>query len=134
MANQLPREVVEDLELDTLRVYVMSVSRNVKGETMSELVSEFWSVQREPGSVADQLIKKGETRGEARGIRIVDPETIQRIGAGKSRQTKDVRRKMVKQAELIFRLSFFVSFQRVCQFAVSNFLVWDIEDRAGWVL
>ncbi len=35
---------------------------------MSELVSEFWPVQPEPGSVADQLIKKGEARGEARGI------------------------------------------------------------------
>ncbi len=35
---------------------------------MSELVSEFWPVQPEPGSVANQLIKKGEERGEARGI------------------------------------------------------------------
>ena len=34
---------------------------------MSELVSEFWPVQPEPGSVADQLIKKGEARAEARG-------------------------------------------------------------------
>ncbi|MCU0720156.1 MAG: hypothetical protein MUC83_10675 [Pirellula sp.] len=34
---------------------------------MSELVSEFWPVQPEPGSVADQLIKKGEARGEALG-------------------------------------------------------------------
>jgi hypothetical protein len=41
---------------------------------------------------------------------------------------------MVKQGELIFRLSFFVSFQRVCQFAISLFLVWDIGDRAGWML
>jgi hypothetical protein len=36
-------------------------------EKMNELVSEFWPVQPEPGSVADRLIKKGEARGEARG-------------------------------------------------------------------
>jgi len=40
----------------------------VEEEKMSELVSEFWPVQPEPGSVADQLIKKGEERCEARGI------------------------------------------------------------------
>jgi hypothetical protein len=34
---------------------------------MSETDSEFWPVQPEPGSVADQLIKKGEALGEARG-------------------------------------------------------------------
>ena len=40
-------------------------------EKMIDLVSEFWPVQPEPGSVADQLIKKGEAIGiaigEARG-------------------------------------------------------------------
>jgi predicted transposase YdaD len=66
LAEVLSLPEARDL-LDTLRVYVMSVSRNVKEETMSELVSEFWPVQPEPGSVADQLIKKGEARGEARG-------------------------------------------------------------------
>lgn len=35
---------------------------------MNELVTEFWPVQPEPGSFADQLIKKGEVRGEVRGI------------------------------------------------------------------
>jgi hypothetical protein len=69
LAEVLSLPEARDL-LDTLRVYVMSVSRNVKEETMSELVSEFWPVQPEPGSVADQLIKKGEARGEARGITI----------------------------------------------------------------
>ncbi len=54
--------------LDTIRVYVMSVNPVVGEEKMNELVSEFWPVQPEPGSVADQLIKKGEARGEARGI------------------------------------------------------------------
>ena len=34
---------------------------------MSETDWEFWPVQPEPGSVADQLIKKGEALGEARG-------------------------------------------------------------------
>ena len=52
--------------LDTIRVYVMSVNPVVGEEKMNELVSEFWPVQPEPGSVADQLIKKGEARGEAR--------------------------------------------------------------------
>jgi len=33
---------------------------------MSELVSGFWPAQPEPGSVGDQLIKKGEAREEAR--------------------------------------------------------------------
>jgi hypothetical protein len=54
--------------LDTIRVYVMSVNPVVGEEKMSDLVTEFWPVQPEPGSVADQLIKKGEARGEARGI------------------------------------------------------------------
>ena len=52
--------------VDTIQVYVMSVNPVVGDEKMSELVSEFWPVQPEPGSVADQLIKKGEARGEAR--------------------------------------------------------------------
>lgn len=41
----------------------MSVNPVVGEEKMSELVSEFWPVQPEPGSVADQLLKKGEARG-----------------------------------------------------------------------
>ncbi|MBU6238164.1 MAG: hypothetical protein KGQ51_10055, partial [Planctomycetes bacterium] len=52
---------------DTIRVYVMSVNPVVGEEKMKDLVSEFWPVQPEPGSVADQLIKKGEAIGEARG-------------------------------------------------------------------
>ena len=39
--------------LDTIRVYVMSVNPVVGEEKMSELVSEFWPVQPEPGSVAE---------------------------------------------------------------------------------
>jgi len=58
---------VKDL-LDTIRVYVMSVNPDLGEEKMNELVSEFWPVQPEPGSVADQLIKKGEARDEARGV------------------------------------------------------------------
>jgi len=44
----------------------MSVNPVVGEEKMNDLVSEFWPVQPGPGSVADQLIKKGEARGEAR--------------------------------------------------------------------
>ena len=62
--------------LDTIRVYVMSVNPVVGEEKMNELVSEFWPVQPEPGSVADQLIKKGEARGEARGITLEKANTI----------------------------------------------------------
>lgn len=50
--------------LDTIRIYVMSVNPVVGEEKMSELVSEFWPVQPELGSVADQLIKKGEAQGK----------------------------------------------------------------------
>lgn len=52
--------------LDTIRVYVMSVNPMVRAEKMSELVFEFWPVPPEPGSVADQLIKKGISQGVAR--------------------------------------------------------------------
>lgn len=44
----------------------MSVNPIIGEEKMSELATEFWPVQPEPGSVAEQLIKKGEARGEAR--------------------------------------------------------------------
>jgi predicted transposase YdaD len=53
--------------LDTIRVYVMSVNPVLGEKEMNDLVSEFWPVQPEPGSVADQLIKKGEARGRAQG-------------------------------------------------------------------
>ncbi|MEZ6079298.1 MAG: hypothetical protein R3C56_27605 [Pirellulaceae bacterium] len=55
---------------------MMSVNPVVGEEKMNELVSEFWLVQPEPGSVADQLIKKGEARGEARGITHEKANTI----------------------------------------------------------
>ena len=62
--------------LDTIRVYVMSVNPIIGEEKLDELANEFWPVQPEPGSVADQLLKKGqdrgekigEARGEARGL------------------------------------------------------------------
>jgi hypothetical protein len=70
LARALQPQQARDV-LDTIRVYVMSVNPVVGEEKMNDLVSEFWPVQPEPGSVADQLIKKGETRGiaigEARG-------------------------------------------------------------------
>lgn len=53
--------------LDTIRVYVMSVNPVIGEEKMSELATEFWPVKPEPGSVADQLIRKGEERGKAIG-------------------------------------------------------------------
>ena len=43
----------------------MSVNPVIGEQKMNELVTEFWPVQPEPGSVADQLIKKGEARGKA---------------------------------------------------------------------
>jgi hypothetical protein len=55
--------------LDTIRVHVMSVNPAVGEEKMNELVSEFWPVQPEPGSVADQLIKNGEAKGEVLKLR-----------------------------------------------------------------
>ncbi len=57
--------------LDTIRVYVMSVNPVIGEQKIDELVTEFWPVQPEPGSVADQLIQQGralgEVIGEARG-------------------------------------------------------------------
>jgi hypothetical protein len=53
--------------LDTIRIYVMSVNPVIGEEKMSELATEFWPVKPEPGSVADQLIKKGEARGKVIG-------------------------------------------------------------------
>lgn len=66
LAQSLSAQQARNL-LDTIRIYVMSVNPILGEEKMSELVTEFWPVQPEPGSVADQLIKKGEARGEARG-------------------------------------------------------------------
>ncbi len=48
---------------------------------MKELVSEFWPVQPEPGSIADQLIKKGEARGEARGVALEKANAIRTLQA-----------------------------------------------------
>jgi predicted transposase YdaD len=80
MSPQQARDV-----LDTIRVYAMSVNPSVGEEKMNELVSEFWPVQPEPGSVADQLIKKGEARGialgEARGIALGEARGIARASA-----------------------------------------------------
>ena len=45
----------------------MSVNPVIGDEKMSELAAEFWPVQPEPGSVADQLIKKGEALGKELG-------------------------------------------------------------------
>ncbi|TWT89410.1 Rpn family recombination-promoting nuclease/putative transposase [Neorhodopirellula pilleata] len=53
--------------LDTIRIYVMSVNPIIGEEKFNEIVTEFWPVKPEPGSVADQLIRKGEARGETRG-------------------------------------------------------------------
>jgi predicted transposase/invertase (TIGR01784 family) len=66
LARSIHSQQARDV-LDTIRVYVMSVNPVVGEEKMKDLVSEFWPVQPEPGSVADQLIKKGEAIGEARG-------------------------------------------------------------------
>lgn len=49
----------------------MSVNPIIGEEKMSELATEFWPVQPEPGSVAEQLIKKGEAREKRNTIRIL---------------------------------------------------------------
>lgn len=55
------------MELAILDVSRMEDSKMAGEEKMKDLVSEFWPVQPEPGSVADQLIKKGEAIGIAIG-------------------------------------------------------------------
>jgi hypothetical protein len=67
--------------LETLRLYVMSVNPVLGEEKMRDLVSEFWPVQPELGSVADQLIKKGEARGEALGVAREKRNTIRMLQA-----------------------------------------------------
>lgn len=62
MSGQEARDV-----LDTVRSYVISVNPSIGEEKMDEIATKFWPVKPEPGSVADQLIKKGEKQGEARG-------------------------------------------------------------------
>ncbi len=41
-----------------------SVNPIIGEQKMNKLVTEFWPVQPEPGSVADQLIRKGEALGK----------------------------------------------------------------------
>ena len=53
--------------LATMRIFVMSVNPKVGADPLDSLVEEFWPVEPEPGSVADQLIRQGEAIGEARG-------------------------------------------------------------------
>lgn len=45
----------------------MSVNPILGEQQIDELVREFWPVQPEPGSVADQLLRQGEARGEVLG-------------------------------------------------------------------
>jgi hypothetical protein len=75
------------MELAILDVSRMEDSKMVGEEKMKDLVSEFWPVQPEPGSVADQLIKKGEAigiaigeaRGEAKGEARASAKTIRML-------------------------------------------------------
>lgn len=48
-------------------------------EKLDEMITEFWPVQPELGSVANQLLKKGEARGEARGKAIEKGNTIRTL-------------------------------------------------------
>jgi hypothetical protein len=66
LARELGSNQIKNL-LDTIRIYVMSVNPIIGSEKVSELAAEFWPVKPEPGSVADQLIKKGEAQGIAIG-------------------------------------------------------------------
>lgn len=75
------------MELAILDVSRMEDSKMAGEEKMKDLVSEFWPVQPEPGSVADQLIKKGEAIGiaigearcEARGEARANAKTIRML-------------------------------------------------------
>jgi hypothetical protein len=82
LARSIHSQQARDV-LDTIRVYVMSVNPVLGEEKMKDLVSEFWPVQPEPGSVADQLIKKGEAIGivigEARGEARASEKTIRML-------------------------------------------------------
>ncbi len=78
LSEVLSPQQARDL-LDTIRIYVMSVNPVVGEEKMSDLVTEFWPVQPEPGSVADQLIKKGEARGIALGEKRASIKTIRML-------------------------------------------------------
>jgi hypothetical protein len=53
--------------LETISVYIMSVNRSINANKIQESIADFWPVQPEPGSVAEQLIQQGEALGEARG-------------------------------------------------------------------
>jgi predicted transposase/invertase (TIGR01784 family) len=90
LARVIPPQRARDV-LDTIRVYVMSVSPVVGEEKMKDLLSEFWPVQPEPGSVADQLIKKGEARGIAIG------EAIGEVRQGVKREAKREARQEAKR-------------------------------------
>lgn len=70
LAQTLSPQQAQNL-LDTTRIYVMSVNPVIGEEKFNELVNEFWPVKPEAGSVADQLIRKGEARGRADTIRIL---------------------------------------------------------------
>ena len=121
----LPKELLEHLKLsrsfpghqaknllDTIRTYVMSVNPIVGEEKINEMVSDFWPVQPELGSVADQLIKKGEAtgrilgeatgeaRGETRGeIRLI--QTLQAILRVPQSSNEDFNGKTLEQLRSI---------------------------------
>ena len=62
--------------VDTIRKYVMSVNPEVGQKELQSIFDDFWPVQHEPGSVADQLISKGREEGRQEGeiklIRILE--------------------------------------------------------------
>ncbi len=62
VANQFRGPWVANL-LDTIRKYIMSVNPEVGEEKVDNLFYEFWPVQPEPGSVADQLLTRGRQEG-----------------------------------------------------------------------
>ena len=53
--------------VDTIRKYVMSVNPVVGESELQGIFAEFWPVKPEPGSVADQLLKKGRQEGREEG-------------------------------------------------------------------
>ena len=115
LSRSFPGHQAKNL-LDTIRTYVMSVNPIVGEEKINEMVSDFWPVQPELGSVADQLIKKGEatgrilgeatgeargeTRGETRGeIRLI--QTLQAILRVPQSSNEDFNGKTLEQLRSI---------------------------------
>ena len=73
----------------------MSVNPEVGEKELQSIFDDFWPVQHEPGSVADQLISKGRREGEIQFIRIL--ESILGIESGAT----DLSKKSLEELQRI---------------------------------